>query len=210
MTPETFDTLMASSHTIFMPSGSATAVQGVFPRVNGSPYYMTKIPDLIGIKDRKYIDHTATHQHRVPGDFMRYAALVQGSDVMDFGPYRFFTDAQRRILYRYDDVVLYATAQYIYSLKSPPIRTSRTRARHAAGKFSNAKAVTVAIRRRSTPTTSSRSHSATKFLTITVGGRHHANLRGHRYRAGTVDAQGYRTIQSSFPARCLVSRPLFA
>jgi hypothetical protein len=51
---------------------------------------------------------------------MRYAALVQGSDVMDFGPYRFFTDAQRHILYRYDDVVLYAMAQYIYSLKLPP------------------------------------------------------------------------------------------
>ncbi len=120
MTPERFDTLMASSHTIFMPPGSTTILQGVFPRVNGSPYYMTKIPDLIGIKDRKYIDHTATHQHRGPGDFMRYAALIQGSDVMDFGPYRFFTDAQRRILYRYDDVILFAMAQYIYSLKSPP------------------------------------------------------------------------------------------
>ena len=45
MTPETFDTLMASSHTIFMPPGSATTVEGVFPRVNGSPYYITKIPD---------------------------------------------------------------------------------------------------------------------------------------------------------------------
>jgi hypothetical protein len=25
---------------------------------------MTKIADLIGIKHRKYIDHTATHRHR--------------------------------------------------------------------------------------------------------------------------------------------------
>jgi hypothetical protein len=31
---------------------------GLFPRWNGSPIYPTKIPDLIGIKDRKYIDHT--------------------------------------------------------------------------------------------------------------------------------------------------------
>src|SRR5437868_14008695 len=34
---------------------------GGFPRWNGSLYYAAKIPDLIGIKDRKYIDHTATH-----------------------------------------------------------------------------------------------------------------------------------------------------
>jgi hypothetical protein len=38
-------------------------IPGVSDRVNGSPYYITKIPDLIGIRDRKYIDHTATHQH---------------------------------------------------------------------------------------------------------------------------------------------------
>jgi CxxC motif-containing protein (DUF1111 family) len=50
---------------------------------------------------------------------MRYAALVQGSDSMDFGPHRFFTDAQRRIRYRYDDAVLYAMAQYVYSLEPP-------------------------------------------------------------------------------------------
>ena len=98
----------------------ATVTSGTFARVNGSPYYMTKIPDLIGIKDRKYIDHTATHRHRGPGDLMRYAALVQGSDSMDFGSHRFYTDTQRRILYRYDDAVLYALAKYIYALKSPP------------------------------------------------------------------------------------------
>ena len=49
---------------------------GLFPRWNGSGYYPTKIPDLIGLKDRKYIDHTATHAHRNAGDLMRYAALV--------------------------------------------------------------------------------------------------------------------------------------
>jgi hypothetical protein len=98
----------------------ATITPGTFPRINGSPYYTTKIPDLIGIRDQKYIDHTATHRHRGPGDLMRYAALVQGSDCLDFGPHRFYTDAERRILYRYDDAVLYALAQYMYSLKPPP------------------------------------------------------------------------------------------
>ena len=46
---------------------------GAFARFNGSPYYMTKVPDLIGIKDRKYIDHTGTHRLRDSADVMRYA-----------------------------------------------------------------------------------------------------------------------------------------
>jgi len=93
---------------------------GLFPRWNGSAYYTTKIPDLIGIKDRKYIDHTATHQHRGPGDLMRYAALVTYSDASDFGPYRMLTDEQRRVPFRTPDEALYALSLYIYSLQPPP------------------------------------------------------------------------------------------
>jgi hypothetical protein len=95
-------------------------VGGTFPRINGSPYFTTKIPDLIGIKDRKYIDHTATHRHRGPGDFMRYASLIQGADVLSYGAHQFFNQKQRHILYRYDDAVLYAVTQYVYSLEPPP------------------------------------------------------------------------------------------
>ena len=86
---------------------------------NGSPF-PTKIPDLIGIRDRKYIDHTATHQHRGPGDIMRYAALVTYSDASDFGPYRLLNDAQRRVAARAPDELLYAMTQYLYSLRPPP------------------------------------------------------------------------------------------
>jgi len=39
---------------------------GLFPRWNGSAIYTTKIPDLIRLKEREYIDHTATHRHRGP------------------------------------------------------------------------------------------------------------------------------------------------
>ena len=95
-------------------------VPGVTDRVNGSPYYITKVPDLIGILDRKYIDHTATHQHRGSGDLMRYAALVECCDSMDFGSHRMLSDVQRRIHARWPDEVLYALAQYIYSLQPPP------------------------------------------------------------------------------------------
>jgi hypothetical protein len=41
-----------------------TLPPGVTDRPNGSPYYPTKVIDLIGIRERKYIDHTATHQNR--------------------------------------------------------------------------------------------------------------------------------------------------
>ena len=95
-------------------------VPGVVDRANGSIYYIAKVPDLIGFRDRKYIDHTATHQHRGPGDLMRYAALVEYSDSMDFGNHRMLSDAQRTIRVRWPDEVLYALAQSIYSLQPPP------------------------------------------------------------------------------------------
>jgi hypothetical protein len=44
MTPEEFARLMASSHAIFTLPGTTDAIHGVFPRLHGSPYYMT--PEL--------------------------------------------------------------------------------------------------------------------------------------------------------------------
>lgn len=93
--------------------------QGAFVRFNGSPYYPTKVPDLIGVGERRYIDHTATHALRNPGDLMRYAALVTCCDIANFGPHRIWSDAQRRITWRYSDEVLFALASYIYSLQPP-------------------------------------------------------------------------------------------
>jgi len=111
-----------------------SGVPGTFPRFNGSPYYMTKVPDLIGIKDRKYIDHTATHRLRGPADVMRYAALVSCCDSADFGPHRILSDAQRKIDYKIPDSQAFALAQYILSLeapKNPNVGTPRA----AAGKL---------------------------------------------------------------------------
>jgi hypothetical protein len=92
---------------------------GAFARFNGSPYYPTKVPDLIGIKDRKYIDHTATHQMRGVADIMRYAALVSCCDSAEFGPHRLLTDAQRRIPYKIPDHQAFALAHYILALEPP-------------------------------------------------------------------------------------------
>ena len=96
------------------------AAPGLFPRWHGSGFYPTKIPDLIGMKDRKYIDHTATHQHRGPGDLMRYAALVTYSDSSDFGPHRMLPDELRHVPFRVPDEALFALARYLYSLEPPP------------------------------------------------------------------------------------------
>jgi len=93
---------------------------GGFPRWNGSLYYPSKISDLIGIKERKYIDHTATHLHRGIGDLMRYAALVSFAETVDFGPYHVIDKSTKRIQVRLPDEALYALALYIYSLKPPP------------------------------------------------------------------------------------------
>jgi hypothetical protein len=108
-------------------------VPGVVPRFNSSPFYITKMPDLIGVKDRKYIDHTATHRLRGPEDLMRYAALVSCCDIADFGPHRMLTDKGRRILYRFPDELLFALAQYVYSLE-PPKNPNLGDPRAAAGK----------------------------------------------------------------------------
>jgi hypothetical protein len=89
-------------------------------RWNGSLMYPAKIPDLIGIEERKYIDHTATHLHRGIGDLMRYAAQVAVAEMTDFGPYHMLSAETRRVYARLPDEALYALALYIYSLKPPP------------------------------------------------------------------------------------------
>jgi mono/diheme cytochrome c family protein len=95
---------------------------GVAIRQGTSLRYPAQVPDLIGIKDRRYLDHTGLVRHRSIGDLMRYAALNQGLDQLasygDFIPEGELPDpATRR---RYSDEQLYALAMYLYSLKPPP------------------------------------------------------------------------------------------
>ncbi len=92
---------------------------GAVPRWNGSLYYPAKMPDLIGIKDREYFDHSATHLHRGIGDLMRYAALVSFAETADFGPYHMLAPETKRVQARLPDEALYALALYLYSLQTP-------------------------------------------------------------------------------------------
>lgn len=111
----------------------SSGTPGTFARFNGSPYYMTKVPDLIGIKDRKYIDHTATHRLRGPADVMRYAALVSCCDPADFGSHRILTDKQRKLQYKFPDPLAFALAQYLFALE-PPANSNLGDARAVAGR----------------------------------------------------------------------------
>ena len=97
----------------------AHRTSGALLRWNGSPFFPAKIPDLIGIKDRKYIDHTATHLHRSIADLMRYAALVTSAEATQFGSYRVDSSEMKRPRLRLPDEALFALALYIYSLQPP-------------------------------------------------------------------------------------------
>jgi hypothetical protein len=98
---------------------TAERMGGAITRWNGSILFPAKIPDLIGIKDRKYLDHTATHLHRGIGDLMRYAAQVSFAEIADFGAYHMLSHNTKRAQGRWPDASLYALALYIYSLQPP-------------------------------------------------------------------------------------------
>jgi mono/diheme cytochrome c family protein len=103
---------------------------GVMPRQGTSFRSPSRIPDLIGIQDRKYLDASGLVIHREIGDLMRYAALNQGLDLLarygDFVP-----DSLSRkqpppgsgtfegSRSRYSDEQLFALAKFLYALEPP-------------------------------------------------------------------------------------------
>ena len=93
---------------------------GVTARSNTSMFVPPRIPDLIGVRERRYLDNTGLVRHESIGDLMRYSSLVQDmgglSRYGDSQPPR--TVASRRG--RYSDEQLYALALYLYSLQPPP------------------------------------------------------------------------------------------
>lgn len=97
-----------------------------------------QIPDLIGIRDRRYMDHTGTKMHRSIGDLMRYAALAQGADAgSSWGDFRLAPlgpDGPEAppFVSRYTDEALYALALYLYALQ-PPANPNHANAQSRAG-----------------------------------------------------------------------------
>ncbi len=92
---------------------------GVTARSNTSIFLPPQIPDLIGVEERRYLDHTGLVRHRSVGDLMRYCSLVQDVSARDR-----YGDSQSQRAEdghgeRYSDEQLYALALYLYSLRPP-------------------------------------------------------------------------------------------
>lgn len=104
---------------------------GVMIRHGSNFNQPANIPDLIGIKDRKYMDFTGLMMHRNVGDLMRYAAFNQTLDMLnsynDFIP----SGIDNKTLpepgkagfigtsKRYSEMQLFALGKYLYALEPP-------------------------------------------------------------------------------------------
>jgi hypothetical protein len=100
---------------------------GVFARNRSSPFYPPALPDLIGVRDRKYLDRAGVTVHRTPVDLMRYASMAQGIEFLSsFGGFipsdldHFSKLPPPETQERFSAAQLYALALYLYSLKPPP------------------------------------------------------------------------------------------
>ena len=91
----------------------------VFNRFNGSPLFTTRMADLIGVKDRRYLDVTGTHANRGPEDIARYGVLVEFADNGAFGDHRMSPEMNQRLRVRPPDEAMYALGLYVYSLEPP-------------------------------------------------------------------------------------------
>jgi mono/diheme cytochrome c family protein len=91
---------------------------GVTARANTSMLLPPQIPDLIGVHERRFLDHTGLVRHRNIGDLMRYSSLSQ--DLFSSDRYGAANAEPPAVpAARYSDPQLYALALYLYSLRPP-------------------------------------------------------------------------------------------
>lgn len=109
---------------------------GVQARFATSVWNPVQVPDLIGLQDRRYFDHTGLSRHRSVVDLMRYAVVNQGGFLFAVhGDFKFNdTLPPPEMMRRYSDEQLYALALYLYSLK-PPDNPHRLDAQAGRGKL---------------------------------------------------------------------------
>ncbi len=95
---------------------------GVQARFATSVFNPVQVPDLIGVKDRKYLDHTGLARQRSVGDLMRYAVINQGAFLFAaHADFKFIEPLPTpETMSRYSDEQLYALCLYLYSLSPPP------------------------------------------------------------------------------------------
>lgn len=108
---------------------------GASTRVNLSLFAPAQIPDLIGVRERRFLDHTGLVRQRSIADLMRYVAIVQGANAFDrFGDFRLVDPVPDPAkMERYSDEQLYALGRYLYSLEPPrnphPLNAAAARGR---------------------------------------------------------------------------------
>lgn len=127
---------------------------GATARSFTSMFVPPQIPDLIGVEERRFLDHTGLVRQRGPADLMRYSSLVQ--DMMGYARYGDFepqrTPAPGKGV-RYSDEQLYTLTLFLYSLEPPPNPTPSTAGRSWASRSSPSNGAARATPLRSTPTT---------------------------------------------------------
>ena len=99
---------------------------GVLARTWSSAHFPPAVPDLHGVRDRRYLDKSGLHQHRGIADLMRYAALAEGIEFFSnfdgfipFGGEKFDKLPPPASLERFSESQLYALARWLYSLEPP-------------------------------------------------------------------------------------------
>lgn len=90
-----------------------------FARFGGSPLSVTRMADLRGVRDRKFLDATGSHVNRGPADIARYGILVEYAESGRFGPHRMAPEYAPGYV-RPPDEAMYAMALYICSLGPAP------------------------------------------------------------------------------------------
>jgi hypothetical protein len=201
-------------------------VPGVRYRTGTSHLYPPKIPDLIGVADRKYLDATGLVRQRSIGDLMRYAALVDGVELLsDFGgvrPSGPLPDPSTRT--RLSDEALYALALYVYSFQPPPnpntpgalsgrgeqvfrregCASCHTPPLYTSNQLTPADSVTVAAERRATDNVMARSVGTDTRLTLLsrkgTGYYRVPSLRGVWYRGPFEHNGSVATLEDWFDA----------
>ena len=179
---------------------------GVTARSHTSMILPPQIPDIIGVKDRRFLDHTGLVQHRGIADLMRYSTLVQ--DTIGLARYGESEPApQSPKGTRYSDEQLYALAQYIYSLEPPPNPNRFDDGRGQRQEDLRARRV----RRMPHAATLHEQQAGPGGWIHAPGGsshpfRHSRSARRHRSPLCAADAKRNRVLQGTFPERRVVPR----
>jgi mono/diheme cytochrome c family protein len=134
-------TLLAAHPVGRVEAGRSAIPPGVVARHGASALAPVKVPDLIGVRDRRYLDATGLLRQDSVADLMRYAAFNTG---LDFGSEYPVPDSKTgtggrggfipltvltgekglpadpaQFGPRYSDEQLYALARYLYALRPP-------------------------------------------------------------------------------------------